>query len=382
MTSVFHARRRAEEFAAAVDGGAESSAARGPEVTTLLALVASLRDQPPVEPRSEFATDLRSRLMLEAEATLRPEPATLLLPVRSRGRRERRLVAAASAFVLIGGTTTMAAAAQGALPGDALYPVKRTLERAEAGLSLSQAGKGKDLLSQASDRLTEVQGLVGDESVQSAPRVPATLAAFSSTATEGSTLLFEEYRESGDPASVVAVRTFTSEGIARLEALADTVPGDAQDELAAAAILLHDIDSEAAALCGSCAAELPVVEVPGIFLARADVDRALELAAGQQLDNNHPVVVSKDAFDSARKVADSAGPTPDGPAGPSAPAGPTPLPSPDWNPDAWPQLLPDGDTTGKTAEDTAIAEKLGEDLRSGLDGVVKTLLPDPDGTVG
>jgi hypothetical protein len=54
MTSVFQARRRAEDFAAAVDGDARTSAERGPELTTLLALVASLRDQPPVEPRAEF----------------------------------------------------------------------------------------------------------------------------------------------------------------------------------------------------------------------------------------------------------------------------------------------------------------------------------------
>jgi hypothetical protein len=377
MTSLFQARRRAEEFAAAVDGGPAGRRAGHEEVTTLLGLVAALRDAAPVEPRAEFSADLRSRLMLEAETALRPETSNLLLPHRQRGRRERRLVAAASAFVLVGGTATMAAAAQGSLPGDALYPIKRGIEQAEAGLNMSEAGKGKDLLSQASDRLLEVEGLVSAASVQSEPRVPETLAAFTDSADEGATLLFDAFRESGDPDAIVAVRTFTAEGIATLESLADEVPADAQDELTAAAILLHEIDSEASALCGSCAADLPVVEVPGILLARAEVDQALSRAAGVDLDNNHPVVVPKDAL-SATNAPAPAGPTPsDDPSGAPTDAT-TPLPSPTWEePEGWPSLLPgleDGTTT-KNDEPTA-PEQLADDLA----GVVETLLPDTDVT--
>ncbi|HEU4511561.1 MAG TPA: DUF5667 domain-containing protein [Nocardioidaceae bacterium] len=375
MTSLFQARRRAEEFAAAVDGGAESRRDGSEEITTLLGLVSTLREQAPVEPRAEFASDLRSRLMLEAETALRPETANLLLPQRERGRRERRLVAAASAFVLVGGTATMAAAAQSSLPGDALYPIKRGIEQAEAGLNMSTAGKGKDLLSQASDRLVEVEGLVGTESARSAPRVPETLADFSGSADEGATLLFDAFRESADPEAIVAVRTFTTEGIATLEALADEVPDDAQDELAAAAMLLQEIDSEATALCGGCAADLPVVEVPDIFLARAEVTKALSRAAGADLDNNHPVVVPKGAVPAAPEAAE---PSPaDDPTDTTGEAPtPTPLPSPEWEePEGWPTLLPgleDGTTT-KNDEPSAT-----ESLADGLSGVVETLLPDTD----
>ena len=376
MTSVFQARRRAEEFAAVVDGRAESRRAGSEEITTLLGLVSVLREQAPVQPRAEFAADLRSRLMLEAETALRPETANLLLPQRERGRRERRLVAAASAFVLVGGTATMAAAAQSSLPGDALYPIKRGIERAEAGLNMSGRGKGEDLLSQASDRLVEVEGLVDTRSVQSQPRVPETLAAFSASADEGAALLFDAFRESGDPGAIVAVRTFTTEGIATLEALAGEVPADAQDELAAAAVLLQQIDSEATSLCGSCAADLPVVEVPGIFLAHAEVDEALRRTAGVVLDNNHPVVVLKGAVPTADATAE---PSPsDGAteAADEAPAPPTPFPSPEWEqPEAWPTLLPgleDGTTT-KNDEPSAT-----EELAEGLSGVVETLLPDTD----
>jgi hypothetical protein len=374
MTSVFQARRRAEEFAAAVDGVAESSATRDRETATLLGLVTALREQQPVEPRAEFASDLRSRLMLEAETALKPETATLVLPVRQRGRRERRLVAAASAFVLIGGTTTMAAAAQGALPGDALYPVKRGIEQADAQLSTSPAGKGSDLLTQASHRLVEVKGLVETDSLQSGPEVPGTLAAFSSSAEEGSRLMFESFRETGDPQSIVTVRNFTAQGIASLESLARLVPDDAQDELASAAILLHNIDSEATALCDTCAADLPVVEVPDIFLARAEVDRAMRLAAGRDLDNNHPVVVDRDIVKRAEAAAGSPTPSPNAPADGTSQATPTPLPSPSLDPSSFPSLLPgiDSGTSGDTSEGGVTGP-----VTDGLNGVLKTLLPDP-----
>ena len=385
MTSVFQARRRAEEFAAAVDGAAESSATRDREITTLLSLVDALRMQEPVEPRAEFTGDLRSRLMLEAETALKPQNPSLVLPVRQRGRRERRLVAAASAFVLIGGTTTVAAAAQGSLPGEALYPVKRGIEQAQAQLSTSKAAKGQDLLEQASHRLVEVKGLVEDQSIGSRPQVRATLAAFSSTATEGSDLMFESFRESGDPSSIVAVRNFTANGIATLESLARVVPSDAQDELAGAAILLHDIDTEAAGLCSTCAPAQPVVEVPGIFLAHAEVDRAMRLAKGQTLGNDHPVVVSKDMVTDAAQAADKPSPTPSGPTG--RPAGATSLPSPSLNPEPDPSnvgsLLPGlgggGAATGKN-DGTKNTGGL-DSLTDGLAGVVETLLPDGNGTV-
>jgi hypothetical protein len=379
MTSLFQARRRAEEFAAAVEGDAASRATRSGEITTLLRLVATLREQEPAQPRAEFVDDLRSRLMLEAQTALEPETANLVLPIRERGRRERRLVAAATAFVLIGGTTTMAAAAQSALPGEALYPIKRGIEKAEAELTLSTAGKGKNLLSQAADRLVEVEGLLTSDAVDSEPRVPETLAAFSSSAREGSTLLFEAFRETGDPDTIVSVRTFTAEGIESLESLAPTVPAEAQGELTAAAILLHEIDNEAAGLCGTCAAELPLVEVPGILLARAEVDRALALAAGRDLDNNHPVVVRRDVASVADDAPGSTGPT--APAAPGTDPTPTTLPSPTWQPGTLTSLLPglSGGTSSGTSDDESTLEKTTEEIDKSLTGVVETLLPDGDG---
>lgn len=379
MTPLFQARRRVEDFAAAVDGTAGRHA-RGGEISTLLEVVAALRDQAPVEPRPEFAQDLRTRLMLEAETALEPGSATLLLPVRQRGPRERRLAAAAAAFVLVGGTTTMAAAAQSALPGDVLYPIKRGIERAEAELNLSPAGKGEDLLDQASDRLVEVEGLLATPSSRTEPRVPETLEEFSGTAAEGSELMFEAFNATGDPDTIVTVRTFTAEAIATLEGLAAEVPAEAQGELTAAAVLMSDIDSEAASLCSGCAPELPLVEVPGVLLARAEVDRALDLAGSRELDNNHPVVVPKDTAGNLREATGIAPPPApaDDPTTDAAPAPAPALPSPTWQPEEWPKLLPgiEADTGTGTGTTTKNDDGAVGDVTDTLGDAVETILPD------
>ena len=53
----------------------------------------------------------------------------------------------------------MAVAAQSALPGDALYPLKRAIENAETGFSVSDEAKGSTILGNASGRLDEVDAL-------------------------------------------------------------------------------------------------------------------------------------------------------------------------------------------------------------------------------
>ena len=366
MTSLFTARRRAEDFASAVDGDARNIGTRHADFPELVGVVSALRTHQHRVPRADFTADLRSRLMLEAATVLARENVNLLLPVRTRGARERRLVAVASAAVLIGGSVTMAAAAQNALPGEALYSIKRGIERAEAQLSISPASKGHNLLDQASDRLAEVEGLLASDSVGSSPQIPNTLNDFSAQATEGAGLMFESFRETRDPDSVVEVRTFAADGIALLEQIAGSVPPEAQDELAAAAITLGDIDQEAAALCGTCATDLPELQVPGLFLVQAEIDRAMQLVESRELDNSHPVVVSRDAVQGAGDdLGEADADAPDASVPTPAPDEPAPVPAPDnWTP----PLLPEPEVSGDG----------GEPVTDGLSGVIETLLPDTD----
>ncbi len=323
---------------------------------------------------------------------LSAENAGLALPVRARGTRERRLVAAASAVVLIGGTAGMAAAAQDALPGEALYPIKRGIERAEAGLSVSQAGKGRDLLNQADDRLAEVQRLIAKDSAASTPRVPETLDDFSTQAAEGANLLLDSFQDTRDPSSVVRVRTFAADGITVLTQLAGSAPPEAQDEVAAAAVTLRDLDQQAAALCDTCATDLPAVEIPGLILARSEVDRALGAALPVTLDNSHPVVVPRGSVqdkpadkprDGTGDSADDAtgtgsdqtdGTTPDPGPVDSVPDVPDPLDPDNLQPPTLPELEEQGSGGKKKLSDAP--GKAVEDLTDGLTGAVETLLPD------
>lgn len=278
MTSLLRARKRAEEFEALLNGGAPSDRA---DLTSLATVAVALRQHTPVAPRPDFAASLREQLMAEAATVLTGEAKSLALPVRRRGARERRLVAAATAVVLMGGTAGMAAAAQNALPGDALYGFKRTIERAQAGLNTNDAGKGHDLLVQASDRLEEVKGLLAQED-RLAPEVPATINDFSEQAQEGATLLIRAFEQDRDATMIADVREFAAESLPALQDLARTAPPLAQEALANAARILQDLDRQALALCSVCADDLPPLQIEDLLLAStasSEVAKALANAA-------------------------------------------------------------------------------------------------------
>lgn len=377
MTALFSARRRADEFAAAVDG---RSRAVPEELRPLVTVATALRERESLDavPRPEFAGELRALLMAEAERTLSPS-APLVLPPRRHGPRERRLAAAASVAVLLGGSAGMAAAAQSALPGEALYPLKRGIERAEAGLSVSTAGRGQDLLRQADGRLAEVEGLLAG-SPTAAPQVPLTIQEFIDQAQEGTELLLVSFEQTSDPRTVVAVREFAASSIEMLQEIARTAPPEAQDELAAAAMTLKEIDARAAALCPSCGDDLPDLQVPGMFLAAAEVDRVLALVAEQRLlDNSHPVVADKRLTDALPKLVAEPEDEPDTTGQDTTDDEPSPGPVPEDDPTSGALLeLPETDLTQSDRTVRKSAEDRTEEITRGLTGVVETLLPETE----
>ena len=288
MTSLLGARKRAEEFAAAIDPSDERSTTASPELAELVELVGTLRVHEQPAPRPDFSTTLRAQLVAEAERTLAQDAGLALRP-RRRGTRERRLALLASSVVLVGGSAGMAVAAQGSLPGDALYPIKRGLEKAQTEVSRNDTSKGHDLLAQADSRLTEVQGIVGTDAEV---RVADTIQDFTEQATTGSTLLIDSFEESQDAQLVTDVRSFARDALDTLQAVATSADAESQDDLADAAAALLDIDSLATAACPECAEGQPALQMPLPFLAAEEANRALDRAvdAGRrtQLDNNHP----------------------------------------------------------------------------------------------
>lgn len=254
MTPLIPARRAAEEFARVVDGTQVDVADRFADLT---GCVEMLRTQEIPTPRVEFVADLRTRLMAAADTLLVPADAPAqprLAPVvtlpDTRRRRQRHLGAAAAAFVMVGGTAGVAAAAEGSLPGDPLYPIKRGIESAMVSLNSSDAAKGRDLVAQASTRLDEIDAMLGNGA--STTQIKHTLASFERSATSGADLLFVSFQRDGNVGDLASLRSTFGDQSARLTDLARQAPAPAQPAFADASALLSDLDQQARVLCGNC----------------------------------------------------------------------------------------------------------------------------------
>ncbi|MDP3967320.1 MAG: DUF5667 domain-containing protein [Nocardioides sp.] len=394
MISRIPARRRAEDFAARVDARSADSRASH-EVSeesdaALFALVGALRSTEAPAPRPEFVGDLRERLMTEAAEVLSPAAAHLTLPPRTRGARERRFVAAASVAVLLGGSASMAAAAQNALPGEALYPIKRGLEQAGTSLSLSEDGKGSRILGQAAGRLDEIARLAATGGPALEDQVAATLEDFTSQAREGAALLFASYEQSGDADDVTEVRDFNAESLGVLAVLAQQLPPSLGSHLSTAAVALQDLDVTAAELCAECG-PASIVDLPTVLLAHAEAGRALDASrAADSLVNDHPVALDKGLglpVLPGSVPAPSAAPAPEQPA-PSVGPG-TPSPSQLATNNDLARLIPSlvtilrggavsQDSTSGPDQPGSTATPKETESPGLLEDLVGTLLPDPD----
>jgi hypothetical protein len=165
-------------------------------------------------------------------------------------RRNRRLAACVGGFALVGASATMAVAAQTALPGDSLYPIKRGLEGAHAELTFDRADRGRVVLGNASRRLDEAQDL---SRLHADPaHVSEALDAFTQQAIDGSDLLVSDYEATGDRSSITSVRTFTVASMDRLNLLQSQVPPQSLGSLLRAARTLDQVQESSVHACAVC----------------------------------------------------------------------------------------------------------------------------------
>lgn len=268
MSPAFTSRRRADRFQELVSG--RTTHASAGDLDELHALVRDLRALPQVTPRPEFSADLRARLMTEADtalATLDPAEARLRMPAR-RPAKDRRIGTVLGGAALLGATTSMAVAAQSALPGDTLYPIKRALEAAQAEVTDDEATRGETLLANASGRLDEVTALVVRGTESGIAETPATLEDFTEQAREASDVVLRSYEEDPDPTAIKELRDFTHASMEQLLALEAQLPAAAHDELVEAARTLTAIDDRARQLCPSCGGA-GITEIPRMLLSSA-----------------------------------------------------------------------------------------------------------------
>ena len=273
MTAPFSVRRRADEFEALLSRGpgtplTERDATR---FAALLDVVSDLRAVPEVEPRPEFVSSLRERLMAEADTVLVRQPSTpprLAMPISTR-TRDRRVATLLGGAALVGATATMAVAAQTSLPGESLYGVKRGIESAQLRFAGDDAARGRTLLAQAETRLTELEELAAGNGGTDR-LIPDTLDDFTEQSGDGVRSLLSAYGNGGSEEDVQRARDFTAASMERLAALQYQLPPSSRDELLAAGRTLTDLDMEISSACLSCTGG--ITTTPDFLLSSAPTD--------------------------------------------------------------------------------------------------------------
>jgi hypothetical protein len=248
--------RRTHDDAQAFDQAWSGGAPRDAHVADLVRIAEELyQSAAEVQPAADFRDALRTRLMADAATVLTPlPPETRRTPAAAAPARHgrRRLATATAALVASAGAAGIVASSASALPGEMLYPVKRSAETVELQLHRSDASRGSFQLSQAAERLAEARRLSADAGA--VDLIAETLEDFSSTAAEGSTSLFAAYADSGQDTTIRQVNHFAVASSLDLSQLGAQLPADAADAFTAATTVLTDLAAEASTLCASCEA--------------------------------------------------------------------------------------------------------------------------------
>ncbi|MEW2444958.1 DUF5667 domain-containing protein [Micromonospora marina] len=266
MDSDLFSRRRAERFAQLLDeanGGRRHhvrSKADG-ELTALVEVGRRLTaERPDVEVDAEFRTGLRAMLVATAEREGVGAPARTgtsgvrgaLLPAIT-GRRARArgaiLVGVAAGAVALSG---ISAASENALPGDALYGMKRSTERAQLALASSDISRGQLFLDFARTRLDEAASVRDDRLGFS-----AVLDDMDADTRQGVRLLTTVAAQRSDPAALDAVDTFLAGQRRVVSGLLDRPDSADRDRTRRSLSLLDAAGKRADALREAIACGLP-----------------------------------------------------------------------------------------------------------------------------
>ncbi len=272
MSDLHRARARAETFAHAVDHGPRHSSrlSDDPELMDAVELVGRLRTAGAVTPRPEFNAELRHRLLEQAAARAATTTPTVVpsvpdssdepppredddasvTDIRHRHGRRIRLVASTAALVLLGGGIGSAAAAQQAMPGDALYGMKRGIENVSTNVSVGDGSRGRRELDHAKTRLSEIRALVNNGG--DVATINSTLADFSDQTRKGVTRLVASYQQDGDPASITAVAAFLTSARQAIGELAPKLPPESLKAAVEALSTIEEMAQQAAAACPKC----------------------------------------------------------------------------------------------------------------------------------
>ncbi|MET1038121.1 MAG: DUF5667 domain-containing protein [Aeromicrobium sp.] len=355
----------AQSFEAALRGGAPRDA----NVAELVRLAEDICAAAVVEPSPAFRDSLRTQLMAEAATVLVPvAPAAHRVVPAAKKPVRRRLAALTAAAVAAAGVVGLVASSASAVPGEMLYPVKRSVESVEMQLHRSDASRGAFQLTRASERLAEARQLSADG--ESSTLIADTLDDFSDSAADGSTKLFAEFDDSGEEKAIRTVNDFAAASSLDLTALSSQLPDDVTASFEAAKNAVTDLASEASSLCGGC--------------TPADVGALVTAVTGPARDTATPTNDVPPSTPSQRPSTPRATAASPAPAPAPTPAKPTSTPRPASTPaPTTPTLAPTPPPATKTPSLTDVTDPLvggllGDEEQTGLvPGLLNELLGTP-----
>ena len=171
-----------------------------------------------------------------------PEPGRAVTPIKSRttaasqaGRRRIRARGAILVGLAVGtlALSGMSAASGSAMPGDALYGIKRSQEGAQLALASSDAGKGKLYLEFARARLGEAEAIKADPSL-----LKSTLADMDKETRQGVSLLTADAVTHKNPAALSTIDQFVTRQSGDLNQLLNGVSDDERSMVASSASMV------------------------------------------------------------------------------------------------------------------------------------------------
>ena len=268
-------RRSAERFAELLDesDGGRRHHTRGPADAQLAELVAvghKLSAAPPgVMVDSEFRVGLRAMLLATAErdgigatATVIDDDHGVSAAAREPGRSLPRIAGSsrrirARTAIVIGvaagamAVSGISAASESASPGDALYGVKRSTERAQLAMAGSSVSRGQLSLDFARTRLTEAAAIPGDD-----PEFGRVLDDMDADTRQGVKLLTGAAVARTDAAPLAIVDDFGSEQRSAFAPMLDRLSPANRERARESMTLLEAVTRRAAVLradlaCGS-----------------------------------------------------------------------------------------------------------------------------------
>jgi Domain of unknown function (DUF5667) len=241
-------RRRSERLAELLDEAAgrgrrhHRRTGHDPELAELVSLTAKVAKLPTLtEPDAEFRSGLRAMLLAKIEregigATADARAAELANRAAMTGKTQVvRQVAAGHgrtrAAVLVGVTagalalSGVSVASTDSLPGDALYPVKRSSERAQLALASSDLSRGQLHLEFANSRLREAKLVPAFEAGN-------VLSAMNIEVEDGVHLIMGWAERNRDPAALGILDEFLAEMRGELRRLDSDRPAATIDSMA------------------------------------------------------------------------------------------------------------------------------------------------------